>query len=151
MVKRFFQSLAHRLYREQNLSDITWALAESDESFKQTFMDLFFKDFDAKKPHENKRECFKADSRPDILLRQDDLTYVIEVKISDKQNYHFKQYADAFKDEDVRFGFISAYKLHLYELDKAASLLPCHAECGSNHIDAFVRGTHMREEKEKSK
>ena len=39
---RFFEALAERLSKENHLSDITYALCQSDKVFLQFFLDFFF-------------------------------------------------------------------------------------------------------------
>ena len=38
----FFLHLGIRLYKENNLSDITWALLQASDEFKQLFIKYFF-------------------------------------------------------------------------------------------------------------
>jgi hypothetical protein len=42
--EKFFRKLSERLNKENNLSDITWALCESSEQFKNLFLEYCFDD-----------------------------------------------------------------------------------------------------------
>jgi hypothetical protein len=117
MLNEFFKKLSTRLTSENNLSDLTWALAETNPTFLETFMELFkFEKFKPGEPAEIRREFPVGDSRPDFLVEQGDMRFWIENKIEDRQN-HFEQYTKAFPDDAK--GFISAYTLDVEEKEQA--------------------------------
>lgn len=110
MIDNFFKKLAKRLYKENDLSDITWAIATTNTHFMELFMKLFkFDEFHCDKPWSIDREnpSESQGSRPDFIVSQEK-EYIIENKIND-MNYHFSQYAKDFPNS--KRGFISAYKL----------------------------------------
>jgi len=41
MLEGFFTDLATRLYKENDLSDVTWAMAKNCEGFLKVFADFF--------------------------------------------------------------------------------------------------------------
>lgn len=106
----FFKELSQRLYKENDLSDITWAFANSDQSFKIIFMKFFFPDFgeDGEIALEFIREFSNGDSRPDLYIKTDKQEYIIEVKIYDR-SHHFEQYIKAFPN--AKRGYIANYSL----------------------------------------
>lgn len=122
---KFFEALAERAYRENDLSDVTYAMCEASRAFKQFFLDFFFGrgTLDASTATIN-REYSEAWGRPDFLIRAGDVTYIVEVKIWDG-NHHFEQYfnilsgklpdegADANEEENRkiwnRLGYIANY------------------------------------------
>lgn len=113
----FFSVLAERAYRENDLSDVTYALLEANRAFRQFFLDFFF-------PHEGlegekvviEREHVIGDSRPDFWIRNGNEVYLVEVKIWDG-GHHFEQYHDILKKEGsrdgrwARLGYIANYSL----------------------------------------
>lgn len=46
MIKLFFEYLATRRYKENDLSDITWALCHACPDFKRIFIHFFFPDLE---------------------------------------------------------------------------------------------------------
>lgn len=91
-MNRFFKAIASRMWKENDLSDITYALCESNESFKQFFLDFFFKEAHLEaKLAKIIREHSVEDSRPDFWIDTPQGTYIVEVKIWGA-NHHFKQY-----------------------------------------------------------
>lgn len=93
----FFSALAERAYKENDLSDVTYALLEANNAFRQFFLDFFF-------PHEGlegvkvviEREHVIGDSRPDFWIRNRNEVYLVEVKIWDG-GHHFEQYHKRLK------------------------------------------------------
>jgi hypothetical protein len=102
----FFSNLSIRLYKENNLSDITWAVCQADDEFQSLFLSYCF-------GQENfqsvtlSREYPKESSRPDFYFKHNDIDHIIEVKIYD-QNHHFKQYDKSFPN--AKKAFIANYK-----------------------------------------
>ena len=110
----FFLHLGIRLYKENNLSDITWALLQASDEFKQLFIKYFFPEIE-----DNHIKCINAierektdnnkkGSRVDFGIRTDFAQYIIEVKINDK-NHHFVQYEEAYNIQPCHFGYITNY------------------------------------------
>lgn len=109
MINIFFDKLGDRFYKENNLSDITWALAESNEAFKTLFLKFFFTQYESFRQIEIfKREHSNGDCRPDFYISTPDFEYVIECKIDDR-NHHFEHYRNQFPN--AKFGYIANYKL----------------------------------------
>lgn len=113
----FFEALATRAYKENDLSDVTYAMCQSDMVFKKFFLDFFF-------PSANlnaedaifEREHSTDNGRPDFWIRANDKTYIVEVKIWDG-NHHFEQYHQILKAENKLredawqyLGYITNYK-----------------------------------------
>ena len=118
---RLFIALAERAHKENDLSDVTYAMCEADSKFKQFFIDFFFADahLDAKKVT-IEREHTDILGRPDFWIRTSTHElFIVEVKIGDC-NQHFEQYYEILKatntmvenDRDVwrRLGYIANYK-----------------------------------------
>ena len=129
----FFQALAERLYKENNLSDMTYALCQSDDAFKQFFLDFFFGYNTinvSREKVEISREVFFDEGRPDFTIHVGDDVYLIEVKIWDS-NHHFSQYGDILGKcpECVgHLGYIANYEIdvsNLSEDDKKAYDMVC--------------------------
>lgn len=119
-IAKFFEALSWRAYKENDLSDVTYAMCEADADFKQFFINFFFEDQKL-----NADECTIErevsypgySSRPDIVIRnRDKKVFFVEVKIWDS-NHHFEQYANVLVNvEEVdkvenHFGYIVAYKI----------------------------------------
>ena len=122
---RFFEGLAQRMYHENDLSDMVYALCLSNAQFKQFFLDFFFKDQNLKAENTSiEREVsYPGGSRPDFVIRAaDGKTYFVEVKIWDR-SHHFAQYSKTLKDlngedEPRRLGYITNYGICKKELVK---------------------------------
>jgi hypothetical protein len=56
------------------------------------------------------REKSEGDSRPDFLIENDGIIYLIECKIYDT-NHHFEQYTSTFNIPNERLGYITNYKM----------------------------------------
>lgn len=118
-VSKFFTALSERAYKENDLSDVTYAMCEADPVFKQFFLDFFFRDQEL-----NAEDCtiyrevaYQDGARPDIVIRSKTKgVYFVEVKIGDG-NHHFAQYASTLKNlENIlqeticdHFGYIANY------------------------------------------
>lgn len=113
MIKDFIGELAKYYNMENDLSNITVALCNSDKFFKEKFIKFFFPNLDIDKIDDIQREVPDVDgmgSRVDIYIKMVDekLPYLIEVKIGD-QNHHFGQYEEAYKIGKSRLGYITNY------------------------------------------
>ena len=80
---RFFEGLAQRMYHENDLSDMVYALCFSNSQFKQFFLDFFFENQELKAENVSiEREVLYSDgSRPDFVIRAEGKIYFVEVKI----------------------------------------------------------------------
>lgn len=114
-MNQFFKAIASRMWKENDLSDMTYALCESNELFKQFFLDFFFKEanLDAKYAKFT-REYAVGDSRPDFWIDTPQGQYIVEVKIWDA-NHHFEQYLPYIHGDATRLGYIAAYKIDVDE------------------------------------
>lgn len=133
----FFWALASRMYKENALSDITYALLEADESFRKFFLDFFFKEEQLNgKDVSVAREYVIGDSRPGFWIRSEKEVYLVEFKIYDEK-HHFEQYRKILETEGSkkrpwsRLGYIANYSLKDVEVFdngsiRKASELGCH-------------------------
>ncbi|MEK7880633.1 MAG: hypothetical protein AAB210_01900, partial [Deltaproteobacteria bacterium] len=106
-------NLAIRMRKENDLSDVTWAMADSCPEFLNLFMQVFgFKDFDQEKPsnisREHSGEYPEGNNRVDFFVTNGDNSFIIENKIYDK-NYHFKEYSESFKVKG--YGIITNHEI----------------------------------------
>jgi hypothetical protein len=109
MLISLFGNLGKRLYNENNLSDMTWAMAKSNTEFMKCFMEFFdFHDFTLDVPWDIRREQESEGNRPDFTVNQGVKQFIIENKIGDT-NYHFPEYAEQFPAASR--AFISDYNL----------------------------------------
>ena len=101
-MKKFFTALSERAYKENDLSDVTYAMCESDICFKQFFLDFFFnKDNLDASSTSIEREHSTDWGRPDFWIRTNHgKLYIVEVKIWDG-SHHFEQYYDILAGKDV--------------------------------------------------
>ena len=118
---KFFTALSERAYKENDLSDVTYAMCEANAEFKQFFLDFFFKEFNLDPSTTTiEREHSEKFGRPDFWITTSDKgNFIVEVKIWDG-NHHFEDYhkilaghpTDAKKEEDAwqRLGYIANYK-----------------------------------------
>ena len=109
--------MAERAYKENDLSDVTYALLEANKALRQFFLDFFF-------PRERladdqvviEREHAVGEGRPDFWIRTGSKVYLVEVKIWDG-GHHFEQYHEILKEEGsrdgrwARLGYIANYSL----------------------------------------
>ena len=123
---RFFKELSQRMYKENDLSDIVYALCESNLQFKQFFLDFFFKDHGLIAANATiEREIQYSDgSRPDFVVRHvkdgKEEVFFVENKIWDR-SHHLAQYAKTLLSMDklgyIKLGYITNYELKENELD----------------------------------
>ena len=64
----FFQFLSSKYHKENDLSDITWAMCQSCESFRFAFLGFFFPEMQIKPSLSIEREKAEDDSRPDFYI-----------------------------------------------------------------------------------
>jgi hypothetical protein len=103
----FFHFLSWRIYKEPNLSDITWALCNANNKFKKLFLNFCFQE-ETPEMEVFEREISSNDSRPDIYCEDEDQKkWILEIKINDKKNCHFEQYRKEFPD--AKCAFIANY------------------------------------------
>ena len=110
MIEVFLETLSGRKRSENDLSDITWALCLSSHSFQSLFLNFFFPDTKFLNITRFEREKSEGDSRPDFLIENNGITYLIECKIYDR-NHHFEQYTSTFNIPNERLGYITNYKM----------------------------------------
>lgn len=113
IVSSFFFNLADRRRKENDLSDITWAMCQTIPAFQKAWLDFFFKDFDLDAILCIEREFYAekdCSSRVDFYIEssKDPMPFIIEVKINDR-GHHFEQYIDAFGVDSAHFGYITNY------------------------------------------
>lgn len=112
-ISHFFVNLSKRLYNENNLSDITWSLCETNADFKRLFIEFFFGTMIKEAPDiVIEREYTSRKSRVDFWFEhtQDEIKteYIVEVKIYDGNDHH-SQYLNHFPN--ARFGWIANYRI----------------------------------------
>jgi hypothetical protein len=106
--KDFFRKLSERLYKENHLSDITWALCNSSIWFSKFFLKYCFGE-EITNIDSFEREYSYDNCRPDFyIITNDGKEYLIEVK-KDDRNDHFKQYNKTFPKTTK--SFIADYKV----------------------------------------
>ena len=106
----FFRSISYKFRKENDLSDITWAMCLSCDSFRDSFLKFFFPEIQINKEVSIEREKSENDSRPDFYINNGGVKYLIENKIYDT-NHHFGQYDSTFNIPPERFGYITNYKI----------------------------------------
>jgi hypothetical protein len=114
MLEGFFRDLASRLYKENDLSDLTWALGKNCDEFLKSLMVFFGFNFNPGLPTEIIREDSLGDgSRPDISIENGDTVFLIENKIYDR-NYHIEQYAklNFLREKEIgKLGLITNHRI----------------------------------------
>ena len=114
VLNSFFLHLGIRLYKENNLSDITWALLQASDEFKQLFIKFFFPEIEdnhikyINAIEREKRDNSEKGSRVDFWICTDSAQYIIEAKINDK-SHHFEQYRDDYNIQPSHFSYITNY------------------------------------------
>ncbi len=128
-IEKFFRELSRRMYKENDLSDMVYALCRSNSGFMQFFLNFIFgvgklnaTDFRIE------REVLFENDRPDFVLTKKDSgeRYFIEVKIGDRSQ-HFAQYSERLKNLNKNcvsdpadfakyLGYITNYELQDQEL-----------------------------------
>ena len=124
-VEKFFRELSRRMYKENDLSDMVYALCRSNPGFMQFFLDFVFGAgrLVASEFRIEREVSFDGD-RPDFVLTKKDNgeRYFIEVKIGDR-NHHFSQYRKKLEELNGRsgphLGYITNYEINEKELSQA--------------------------------
>lgn len=110
MTELFFDYLGSRFRKENDLSDVTWALCKTSENFTKLFLGFFFKEsIDFSRPVSIEREFASGESRPDFRVLHGDDEFIIENKIYDR-NLQFEKYQKDFSNAK-EFGYITNYKV----------------------------------------
>ena len=120
-ISKFFTALSERAYKENDLSDVTYAMCKANLAFRQIFLDFFFKDLNlnAKDVAVAREKSYSnTSSRPDFVFQFGNNVYFVEVKIWDG-SHHFAGYKETLlKDEKVpeekfaeHFGYITNYTI----------------------------------------
>ena len=107
----FFSYVSQKFRKENDLSDITWAMCLSCESFRDAFLKFFFPEIQIEKSINIEREKAEDDSRPDFFIENNGEIYLIENKINDT-NHHFGQYDNTFNINPDHFGYITNYVIY---------------------------------------
>jgi hypothetical protein len=107
MLNLFFQNLSRRFASENDLSDVSWVMAESVPVFRLLFIQFFFKEVsDLSKLDIFRREHAEGANRVDFYVKINGSEFVIECKVMDK-NQHFDDYKDQWPR--ARHGYIANY------------------------------------------
>lgn len=108
----FFEQLAKYYRHENDLSNITVALCNSSDIFREIFVHFFFPEIRIENIKEISREIWDVNgmgSRVDIHITLDnDEIFIVEVKKGDR-NHHFGQYEISFDIDKSNFGYITNY------------------------------------------
>lgn len=116
VISDFFVALSKRAYKENDLSDVTFALCEADAVFKKFFLDFFFgsENLEASEVVLEREVAYPDGSRPDFVIRTGSKVYFVEVKIWDC-NHHFAQYKKTLFDQEKMdvscLGYIANYNV----------------------------------------
>ena len=109
LIEMFFEKLSYRLYKENHLSDITWAMIESCLDFRRLFIQFFFgEQVDVTSPISIKREHSSGNCRADFYLKAGSVEYIIECKVNDG-NHHFEDYR--LEWPAAKLGYIANYDI----------------------------------------
>ena len=134
-VSDFMNALSQCCDRENYLSDVTYALCESNLEFRKFFLKFFFGGQLNAEQVSITREYRFGGFRPDFLIEARDPRdfFIVEVKINDR-NHHFKDYegvmrdlySEASKTEDCKIidlkehiGYIANYQITHQEVKEA--------------------------------
>ncbi len=114
MVRTFFNNLSYKKRNENDLSDVTWAMCETSEKFKELFLKFFFPNDDFSNLIAFEREKSKGSSRVDFYIEilnevGNQEIYLVEVKKGD-ESHHF-DYIKQYKTQGRNFGYISNYHI----------------------------------------
>ena len=120
-VEGFFSGLYERMWKENDLSDVTYALCVGNVEFRQFFLNFFFGEekLCATEVDISREWCDGDGNRPDFCIRNcDGQYYFVEVKLWDG-NLHFGSYRDGLKklnscDDDnaaKHLDYIAAYEI----------------------------------------
>ena len=136
-MEAFARGLSERMWKENDLSDMTYALCVGNREFFQFFLDFFFRDshLNAEEVDVYREWTDDAGNRPDfyIIDENDKRHYFVEVKLWDG-NLHFKDYRkslDKLNSESgqsdmngsmVNLGYVAAYKIDKTKVDECCSV-----------------------------
>ena len=134
-LNKFFKALSERAYKENDLSDVTYSMCESNKVFRQFFLDFFFRSFNIDAQAVTiTREYATEWGRPDFYIRRGKELFIVEVKIWDG-SHHFEQYKRILDEKNVeedekknwkRLGYIANYeqvkKIVIKELEDGKSV-----------------------------
>lgn len=142
----FFSALAERAYKENDLSDVTYALLEANKAFRQFFLDFFFPQEELSGDHVAiEREHAVEEGRPDFWIRSGNEVYLVEVKIWDG-GHHFEQYCEILKKEGskdgrwARLGYIANYSLRdVYVCEDGTNKKASEVGCGLRTWEEFAK------------
>ena len=130
-VEGFLSGLSERMWKENDLSDVTYALCVGNVEFRQFFLNFFFRKANlcATEVDISREWCDGEGNRPDFCIRGKDGKYFfVEVKLWDG-DLHFESYSKGLQslNGDVEcaenLAYIAAYKI-------AANVVP---GCNSIH------------------
>lgn len=149
-IELFFSALSQRMCgKENNLSDITWAMCQASDAFRRAFLLFFFPNLDPNNVEDISREVTEGASRVDFYIRcKDETVYLVEVKIWNR-NQHFGRYEADFNVPSERLGYIVNYELqqelytiHTWEefYDYLGPLIPAGEESLWNGYREYVKG-----------
>lgn len=146
MVSSFFNALSTKMWKENDLSDITWSMCQASPYFFNYFIHFFFPELDIKTIVEFERERpdeQNCGSRVDFLIKvqNDEVPYLIEVKINDR-NQHFGQYDEAYGVTPDRLGYITNYPLAQEGYDRIRQWSELY-----NNLDADITSLPVSSEK----
>ena len=115
VTRKFFELLAGRFRKENDLSDITWAICESCPCFRSIWLRYFFGDAidinDVESIESEVVDVVDGSSRVDfaVYMKGGKQKFIIENKIYDT-NHHFDTYEKAFQmPSGEYFGYITNY------------------------------------------
>ncbi|MFX0196400.1 MAG: hypothetical protein ACFFCW_09785 [Candidatus Hodarchaeota archaeon] len=110
-VALFLKKLGGRLSKENNLSDITWAIVQTVPAIGRDICEFFGVTTLPNEPMEVQREYPIGDGRVDLAFITEKNTFLLENKIWDR-NYHIQEYAEAACSiRNVTLGLISNHRL----------------------------------------
>lgn len=122
VTKKFFESLAGRFRKENDLSDITWAICEACPSFRSIWLRYFFgaaiEINDVESIEREVVDVVDGSSRVDfaVYMKGGKQKFIIENKIYDT-NHHFGTYEKAFQiPSGEYFGYITNYPIEEKQL-----------------------------------
>lgn len=115
-ISSFISELSSYYWHENDLSNITVALCNNCQEFKNFFLKFFFVDLNIDDVEEIRREVpdeKNTGSRVDIFIsmKSEEKPYLIEVKIGDPKQ-HFGQYDKAYGITPDRLGYIVNYQMN---------------------------------------
>lgn len=103
-LNKFFKALSERAYKENDLSDVTYSMCESNKVFRQFFLDFFFRSFNIDAQAVTiTREYATEWGRPDFYIRSGNELFIVEVKIWDG-SHHFEQYKKILDEQNKKYG-----------------------------------------------